>query len=134
MNNFLLTAMRDMLTGLDLVHFQPVAGCQDRSDRKTECAVIHDVEIRSHDGEAKPKMHVELTKLCARVEEAQSEKGQHGEMFLFVGLISLDDEIGARIFARCLSREGWEAWQRDTLVRRFWETVKINVASMRTRP
>lgn len=134
MNNFLPTAMRDMSTGLDLVHFQPVAGFLDRSGKRTECAVIHDVQILCHNGEARAKMVEELRKLCAQVEGMQGDKGQDGEVLSFVGLISLDDEIRARIFARYKSREAWEAWQRSPLVRGFWEDVKPQVASMQARP
>lgn len=134
MNKFLPTAMRDMSTGLDLVHFQPVAGFLDRSGKKTECAVIHDVQIRCHDREARAKVLEELGKLCAHVEGMQGGKGIGDEVLSFVGLVSLDDEIGARIFARYRSREGWEAWQRNPLVKGFWETVKPHIASMQARP
>lgn len=134
MNKFLSTAVPDMTTGLDLVHFRPVGGFLDRSGKKTQCGVMHDVQIRCHDGEARAKMLEELTKLCSQVEEKQGAPGKDGEVLSFIGLVCLDNDTGARIFARYQSREVWEAWQRNPLIQRFWADVKPYVASMSSRP
>lgn len=130
---FLPTAGPAMSTGLDLTHFSAVGGFLDRSGQKTECGVMHDVQIRCHDGAARAELLGALRLLCTLVDVGQGDKGQDGEVLSFLGLQSLDNETGARIFARYQSREVWEAWLRGTLMRTFWEAVKPNVASMEAR-
>lgn len=134
MGKFLPSAVPDMSTGLDLMHYKPVAGFLDRSGKKTECGIIHDVQIRCHDKESRAKMLEELSRVCSQVEEKQGEKGTDSEVLSFIGLESLDDETGARIFARYKSRDVWEAWQRNPIVKGLFEAVKSQVASMQSRP
>lgn len=134
MGNFLSAAVPEMSTGLDLVHYKAVAGFLDRSGRKTECGIIHDVQIQCHDKGSRVKVLEELSKLCAQIEEKQGGKGADGEVLSFVGMESLDNETGVRIFARYQSRDAWEAWQRNPIVKGFFEAVKPQVASMQSRP
>ena len=131
---FLPSAVPAMSTGLDLTHFRAVGGFLDRSGRKTECGVMHDVQIRCVDGAARSELLGALRMLCKLVEEKQGGAGEDGEVLSFVGMESLDNETGARIFARYRSREVWEEWSRGTLIKTFWEAVKSNVASMEARP
>lgn len=134
MGKFLPVAVPEMSTGLDLAHYRPVGGFLDRSGKKTECGIIHDVQIQCHDKASRAKMLAELRKLCSQVEGNQGEKGKDGEVLSFLGLTSLDNETGARIFARYQSRDVWEAWQRKPIVKGFFEVVKPLVASMQSRP
>ncbi|KAG9259032.1 uncharacterized protein F5Z01DRAFT_21032 [Emericellopsis atlantica] len=132
---FLPVASRTMSTGLDLTHYEAVEGSfLDRSGHKTECGIIHDVQITCTGPEARKSLVGALTLFCTLVNERQGPAGEDGEVLSFLGLVSLDNETGARIFARYASREVWERWLRETLVTKFWESVKPYVSSVDARP
>lgn len=95
---------------------------------------MHDVQIRCTDAAARSELLGALRLLCSLAEEEQGAKGEDGELLTFLGLQSLDNDTGARIFARYKSREIWEEWIRGTLFRTFWEAVKPNVARVEARP
>ncbi|KAF4460822.1 hypothetical protein FALBO_12382 [Fusarium albosuccineum] len=114
---FLRVAVPAMTTNLDLTHFAAVGGFLDFGGKKTECGLIHDVKIQCVDSSLEEK-----------------QKDGKGEVLTFLGLRALDNETGARIFARYQSREVWEAWLRSELIMEFWESVKPLVASMEARP
>lgn len=120
--HFLPTAVPTMTTGLDLTHYEAVGGFLDKSGKKTECGLIHDVQIQCVDRE---KVLEVLRALCGKVDE-----GSGDEVLTFLGLKSLDNDTGVRIFARYKSREVWEKWLRGEVIRGFWEEVKPWVASM----
>ncbi|KAM5351112.1 hypothetical protein ACJ41O_003835 [Fusarium nematophilum] len=128
--SFLPAAGPAMTTGLDLTHFAAVGGFLDYSGERAECGLMHDVQIRCVDGK-RGELLEKLRVLCRGVEERQ--KDGKGEVLTFLGLRSLDNEDGARIFARYGSREVWEAWLRGELVRGFWEEVKPFVGSMEAK-
>ena len=125
--HFLPTAVPTMTTGLDLTHFSAVGGFLDKSGKKTECGLIHDVQIRCVDG-GREELVKGLKELCDGVEKQCKD-----EVLTFLGLVSLDNETGVRIFARYKSREVWEEWLRGSLIQTFWETVKPRVASMEAK-
>lgn len=131
---FLLNAGPAMSTGLDLTHFSAVGGFLDRSGKKTECGVMQDIQIRCNDAASRNELLGALKLLCSLVDEKQGAPGEDGEVLTFLGLQSLDNDTGARIFARYKTRDIWEQWLRGTLFRTFWEAVKPNVASMEARP
>lgn len=136
-DHFLPSAGPAMATGLDLTHFSAVGGFLDRGGRKKECGVMHDVEVRCHDAAARRELLGALRMLCGLVEAEQARSAgeeEDGEVLTFLGLESLDDEVGARIFARYKDLETWEAWMRHPAVKTFWEAVKSNVQSMEGRP
>ncbi|KAF7556789.1 hypothetical protein G7Z17_g1148 [Cylindrodendrum hubeiense] len=128
---FLPNAGPTMTTGLDLTHFAAVGGFLDLSGQKTECGLMHDIQIRCVDGAARGELLGALRLLCSMVEERQ--RGGKGEVLTFLGLKSLDNDTGARIFARYKSREVWESWLRGDLLQAFWESVKPCVASMEAK-
>lgn len=128
---FLPVASSTMTTGLDLTHFGAVGGFLDKSGKKTECGLIHDVQIHCADAAARETLLEALKGLCDAVEKRQ-EDGQ-GEVLTFLGLKSLDNETCARIFARYKSREVWEEWLRGKEIDSFWEAVKPCVASMEAK-
>lgn len=122
---FLPTAVPTMTTGLDLTHYAAVGGFLDKSGSKVECGLIHDVQIKCVDGAARAKLVEVLRQSCAAVEERCGD-----EVLTFLGLESLDNETGVRIYARYKSREVWEEWLRGEVIQGFWEGVKPWVASM----
>ncbi|KAF4983583.1 hypothetical protein FZEAL_1033 [Fusarium zealandicum] len=128
---FLPSAGPAMTTGLDLTHFAAVGGFLDLSGEKTECGLMHDVQIQCVDGAARERVLDVLRALCEEVEERQQDG--RGHVLTFLGLRSLDNETGARIFARYKSREVWEAWLRGELIQGFWGSVKPCVASMEAK-
>ncbi|KAK7427169.1 hypothetical protein QQZ08_006282 [Neonectria magnoliae] len=125
---FLPRAGPTMTTGLDLTHFAAVGGFLDLSGQKTECELMHDIQIRCVDGAGRGELLGALRLLCSMVEERQ--EGGIGEVLTFMGLKSLDNETGARVFARYKSREVWEAFLRGNLFQAFWESVKPCISSM----
>ncbi|KAL2756549.1 hypothetical protein ACRALDRAFT_1069346 [Sodiomyces alcalophilus JCM 7366] len=129
---FLPAALPIMTTGLDLVNFGVAGGFLDFSGRKEECGIMHDVQIRCVDAAARRELLGALRMLCHSVELAQKRDGK-GEVLTFLGLKSLDNEVGARIFARYKDRETLEAWQRSDVVKGFWEVVKESVGDMSSR-
>lgn len=134
--HFLPAAGAAMATGLDLTHYTAVAGFLDRGGLKTEAGIMHDVQIACVDAAARREVLGALRLLCGLVEGEQRRtagEGVDGEVLTFMGLQSLDDDKGARIFARYKDRETWEAWLRHDLVKAFWEAVKPSVASMDAR-
>ncbi|CAG9983919.1 unnamed protein product [Clonostachys byssicola] len=128
--HFLPNAGPTMTTGLDLTHYSAVGGFLDRSRQKNECGVMHDIQIRCKDKAARTELLGALKLLCGLVDDAE---GQDGKVQTFLGLQSLDNEEGARIYARYESREVWEAWLRSSLIKTFWEAAKPNVSSMEAR-
>jgi quinol monooxygenase YgiN len=131
--HFLPNAGPAMSTGLDLTHFAAVGGFLDRSGNKTECGLIHDVQIQCHSGVARAEVLGALRLLCALVDERQGAPGVDGEVLTFIGMKALDNNTGVRVFARYQSREAQEAWQRQTMIKTFWEAVKPHVLSMESR-
>ena len=131
---FLPVAGPAMSTGLDLTHFGGVGGFLDISGTKTECGIMHDVQIRCNDAAARQEVLGALRLLCAIIEASQAEKGTDADVLTFIGMKALDNETGARIFARYKSREVMEEWQRGTLIKTFWAAVKPSVASMEAKP
>lgn len=129
---FLPAAQPAMTTGLDLTHFAAVGGFLDLGGVRAECGVMNHVRIRCVDAEARRVLLGRLERLCDGVEERMREGGS-GEVFTFLGLRSLDDEVGASIFARYESREAWERWLREDMVVAFWSDVKDCVATMEAR-
>ncbi|KFH45126.1 hypothetical protein ACRE_040800 [Hapsidospora chrysogenum ATCC 11550] len=133
LGGFLPNAGPAMSTGLDLTHYGAVGGFLDRSGKKTECGVMHDVQIQCRDKAARDELLGALTLLSSLVDDAQGPKGEDGEVLTFLGLKSLDNDTQARIYARYTSRETWEKFIRGTLMNKFWESVKPSVASMSAR-
>lgn len=132
---FLPVATVAMATGLDLTHFAAVPGSfLDGSGERTECGVMHDVQIRCTDAGARREVLGALGLLCAMVGAREGGKGTEADVLTFMGMRSLDNETGVRIFARYKTREAMEAWQRGDLIRTFWQAVKSCVASMEAKP
>jgi hypothetical protein len=129
---FLPTAGKAMTTGLDLAHFEAVGGFLDASGKKTECGVMHDMQIRCVDAARRAEFLGALRLLCLLVGERQKADGK-GEVLTFLGCKSLDNDTGARLFARYKDRETWERWLRDGAFKLFWENVKPCIASMEAR-
>ncbi|CRK45193.1 hypothetical protein BN1723_006494 [Verticillium longisporum] len=129
---FLPSALPLMTTGLDLVHYGVVGGFLDIFGDKAECGIMQDIQIRCIDEAARQKLLDALKMVCRSVEVAQRQEGM-GEILTFLGLKSLDNDVGDRIYARYKGRSAMEAWQRSDLVQGFWRVVKGNVADMTSR-
>jgi quinol monooxygenase YgiN len=124
-----------MTTGLDLNHFGAVGGFFDKSGVKTECGLMHDIQIRCNDAASRQELLGALKLLCTLIEDSQAEGSEKaGQILTFIGFKSVDDDINARIYARYKDRDTWEAWMRSPEVKKFWEVVKPCVASMDARP
>ncbi|KAG7149543.1 hypothetical protein HYQ46_001546 [Verticillium longisporum] len=129
---FLPSALPLMTTGLDLVHYGVVGGFLDIFGDKAECGIMRDIQIRCIDEAARQKLLDALKMVCRSVEVAQRQEGM-GEILTFLGLKSLDNDVGDRIYARYKGRSAMEAWQRSDIVQGFWRVVKENVADMTFR-
>ena len=132
-SHFLPVASATMTTGLDLTHFGAVGGFLDISGVKTECGVMHDIQVRCADSSARQEVLGALKLLCSMVEASQASKGAEADVLTFLGLKSQDNDTGVRIFARYKSREVMEEWQRGSLIKTFWAAIKSSVASMEAK-
>jgi quinol monooxygenase YgiN len=133
LNGFLPAAMPIMTTGLDLTHFGAVGGYLDISGDRTECGIIHDVQIRCGGAAQRAELVGALKLLCKMVEQGEQGKRKEADILTFLGLVSEDDEVTARIYARYKSRDIWEGKLRGDLYKTFWEAVKPCVASMEAK-
>ncbi|KAJ0341911.1 hypothetical protein COL154_005978 [Colletotrichum chrysophilum] len=124
--SFLPAALPVMATGLDLVHYDVAGGFLDRSDRKAECGIMEDTQIRCTDSAARAEVLGALKMLCRAAKDDD-------DVFTFLALRGQDDEISARIFARFRDRDSMERWARTEVVKGFWEIVKNNVKDMGSR-
>ncbi|KAM0329514.1 hypothetical protein ACHAQA_004823 [Verticillium albo-atrum] len=129
---FLPAALPVMTTGLDLVHFAVAGGFLDFSGKREECGIMQDIQIRCSDEGARRELLGALKMVCRSVEASQ-KKDSRGEVLTFLALESLDNVVGARIYARYKDRATMEAWQRGELIKGFWEAVKDGVADMTSR-
>lgn len=132
-NQFFPQSSPAMTAGLDLAHYSAVGGFLDRSGRKKECGIMHDVQITCKGEAARSELLGALRLLCRLVEAEQGSEGSDGQVLSFLGFQSLDNDESARLFARYESREAWESWQRSSLIKKFWEAVKPNVGRLEAR-
>lgn len=103
MDVFLKKIPPTMTTGLDITHFEDVAGYLDKADMK-ECGIFYDTRIKAADGK-REEVLARLGKLAKWVEENEKET------FTYLVLKSLDDEDGVHVFERYASRKALEAHQ-----------------------
>ena len=69
-----------------------------------------------------------LEELIAKVQSSEKEK--RSGILTFLGFSCLDNETGARIYARFDSRETMEQFLRRDDVNEFWKESKADIVSM----
>jgi len=103
MDVFLKKIPATMTTGLDLTHYEDVAGYLDKADMK-ECGIFHDTRITAAAGE-RDEVVARLKKLAKWVEENEKDT------FTYLVLKSLDNDDQVRVFERYASKKALEAHQ-----------------------
>lgn len=103
MDVFLQKIPSTMTTGLDLTHYEDVAGYLDKADMK-ECGIFYDTRIKAAEGK-RDEVLARLGKFAKWVEE--NEEGT----FTYLVLKSLDGKDGVRVFERYANRKALEAHQ-----------------------
>jgi len=127
MGKFMTKIPPTMTTGLDLMHYELVAGYIDKPGDKTECALMQDTRIVATSPDTKKAIVAKLKALAADVEAA--EEG----IYTWMAFSSLDDETGLRIYTRFASREAMEKYQKRKDVLDFWFAIKEQVKQMEWR-
>lgn len=125
MDIFLAKIAPTMTTGLDLTHYEDVAGYLDKAEMK-ECGVFWDTRITVVEGK-REEVLARLGKWAQWVQE--NEEGT----FTYLVLKSLDTEDGVRIFERYASRKALEAHQSSKAYVELLMGTKELVKSMEGR-
>lgn len=131
MTNFLTRVPSAMTTGLDLMHYEAIAGYLDKPGDKTECGVMQDIRIACTSPESCQSVLQKLETLAEAV-EAREDKEKTG-VYTWMAFKSLDDEKAARIYARYKDREAMEKHLRTKEVLDFWFGTKDEIAQMESR-
>ena len=126
MDTFLAKIPPTMTTGLDLTHYEDVAGFLDKPGDMTECALFYDTRITCTPGNREVVL-AGLKMVAGQVE--REEKGT----YTYLVLRSLDTEDGVRVFERYASKEAMEEhWRGKTLLEFFMDSKEI-IKSMEGR-
>lgn len=128
MDAFLKTIPEHTTTDLDLNHYNAVGGFLDRDGDKKECGIMQDTRIVCKSGAVREEVIQRLKTLAQKVQD--DEKVKREGVLTFMGFTCLDNETGARIYARFESREVMEAFIRREDVLEFWRECRVDVASM----
>lgn len=126
MDVFLSKIPSTMTTGLDLTHFEDVAGFVDKPGDMRECAIFYVTKITAKSGK-RAQVLERLTKLAKWIEE--NEAGT----YTFLVLKSLDTEDNVRIFERYATRRDLEEHMGRREVLDFHMASKEIIASMEGR-
>lgn len=127
MGKFLKATPPTMITGLDLTHYEDVAGSfLDKPGDRRECAVIYDSKIRCHN-ERREAVLEKLSELAKAVES------QLEDTWTFMVLKSLDNDTDIRIFQRYGTWKGLEEQERFGPRLDTFFGSKHDIASMESR-
>lgn len=127
MGAFLQKIPPTMTTGLDLMHYGYVAGFLDKPGDQRECEIMQDTRITAISSEAREVISSRLAQLAKSVES--DEDG----IYTWLALISQDDDVGLRLYARFTTRAAMEKYQDRKDVLRFWAESKDDVKQMEWR-
>ncbi|KAH7078965.1 hypothetical protein BKA63DRAFT_507478 [Paraphoma chrysanthemicola] len=127
MQRFLTLIPPCSTTGLDLNHYRLIAGFLDSpSPSPTPATIMQDMRIICTSPGAR-------TTLLGALKAFAESISPSDETLTYMAFASLDDDVGARIYGRWKSREGFEAFIRQEDVVAFWMAVKENVKGMDQR-
>jgi len=131
MARFLSAIPPTMTTGLDLNNYTRVGGYLDKPGDKRECGIMQDIKIMCSSPSARSTLLDKLAELAKTVETTEDK--EDAGVWTWMAFACLDDEVGARIFARFRSREDMERHIRRKEVVDFWLGSKEEVRSMGSR-
>ncbi|KAH7078264.1 hypothetical protein FB567DRAFT_131238 [Paraphoma chrysanthemicola] len=127
MQRFLTLIPACSTTGLDLNHYRLVAGFLDSpTPSSVPATIMQDIRITCISSGAR-------TALLGALETFVEGISPSNETLTYMAFASLDDDVGARIYGRWKSREGFEAFIRRDDVVAFWMSVKEYVKGMDQR-
>lgn len=125
MGEFLPAIAPTMATGLDLTHYEDVAGYLDKAD-KVECGIFYDTRIKCETG--KREEVLSKLKILAQVIEKEEK-----DTYTFLVLKSLDGEGGVRIFERYASKAALQEHWKGKALLNFFKGSKEIISSMEGR-
>lgn len=131
MTKFLTIIPAHTTTDLDLNHYAYLAGFLDRDGDRRECSIMLDQRIRCKSATARSTLVPHLKTLASTI--TSTERDNPSGVLTFMAVESLDDDEGARIYARFETREAMEAFLRRGEVDAFWQAVKGEVRGMEQR-
>ena len=128
MERFLAAIPEHSTADPSLNHYSCVGGYLDRDGDKEGCAIMIDQGIVTKNAESRSSFLKRLEQLTSKVQS--SEKENRSGVLTFLGFSCLDNETGARIYARFESREAMEDFLRRQDVNEFWMESKADIVSM----
>ena len=126
MQEFLPKIFATMTTGLDLTHFEDVAGYEDKTPDMKECGIFYITRITTRPGK-RAEVLEKLTKLAKWVEENEEDT------YTFLVLKSLDNNDHIRIWERYATRKALEAHIARKEVLDFFISSKEIIVSVEGR-
>jgi quinol monooxygenase YgiN len=126
MQDFLAKIPAASTTVLDLNHYSYVAGSFDYGRMRKEAGVIQDVRISCVDADARGELLASPKRMVDGID------GDSGTL-TYMAFLSLDDDVGARIFGRWRTRDDLERFIRREAVIGFWMENKEHVRAMEQR-
>ena len=129
MGTFLSKIPDTMTTGLDLMHYKPVAGFIDLPGDKRECGIMQDIKISCTSAAARESILARVSKVAQAVE---SEK-KDNEVLTFLVVSSLDSDTEMRLFLRFSSRDAMERHIRRKDLLGMWMASKEDITQMASR-
>jgi quinol monooxygenase YgiN len=126
MQTFLERIPAASTTGLDLNHYRLTAGFLDSSHVQAEAGIMQDIRVTCVSSAAQSSLLVSLKTLVDGV-------GCEGGTLTYMAFASLDDDVGARLYGRWVTRKDLERFIRRDDVNAFWMENKKYVRAMEQR-
>ena len=128
MAKFLAAIPPTMTTGLDITHYEDVAGFLDKPGNSKECGIFYDTRITCA---PTPGTRDAILSKLAKVAEVV-EREEPGT-YTYMVLRSLDTEDGVRVFERYESRAAMEEHCKGKALLDFFMGSKEQIKSMEGR-
>ncbi|CAO2657445.1 Nn.00g035710.m01.CDS01 [Neocucurbitaria sp. VM-36] len=128
MQSFLQKIPAASTTGLDLNHYRLVTGFLDSSHTCAPAEIMQDIRITCVSPTSRSALLESLRKLVDGVGTSEAEG-----TLTYMAFLSLDDDVGARVYGRWKTREGLERFIRREDVNEFWAGNKHHVRAMEQR-
>jgi quinol monooxygenase YgiN len=126
MGEFLPKIFATMTTGLDLTHFEDIAGYEDKTSNMKECGIFYITRITAKPGK-RGRLLEKLATLAKWVEENEDDT------YTFLILKSLDNDDQIRIWERYATRKALEAHMSGKEVLDFFISSKEAIGSVEGR-
>ncbi|KAF2659220.1 hypothetical protein K491DRAFT_689345 [Lophiostoma macrostomum CBS 122681] len=136
MSNFLTLIPAASTTGLDLNHYRLVSGFLDLPGDAPPAGIMQDMRMTCTSPSARETLLSSLSSFVSALHSeslsARDESLKNG-ILTYMAFVSVDDDVGVRIFGRWRTREDMERFIRRDDAVGFWMGNKENVRAMEQR-